>query len=327
MIHLDNGILQAAIIRYGATLQSLSVPDRSGIPTDIVLGYDTPEEYASNDGYMGAVIGRYANRIGNSQFTLNGTLFRLDSNEGPNQLHGGASCFGYQMWDVLERTGSSVTLGLFSPDGDSGYPGNLTVRVTYALNGSCLEIGYKASTDADTPCNLTSHAYFNLSGHASGNLNGHFLRIDADCYTPVSAELIPDGTIASVKGTPLDFTVMRRLFPSDEEKAKGCSPAEYDLNYLLRGWDRSLRTAAEAFCSRTGIRMTVKTTSPAVQLYNAVHLGERRGKRGASYRPFSAFCLETQYCPDSPNHPNFPDTVITPDTPLEEKTVFQFSAE
>ena len=326
MIHLTNGILQATILRYGATLQSLIVPDKTGTPPDVVLGYDTVEEYGENDGYLGAVIGRYANRIGNSRFTLNGKLFRLDSNEGRNQLHSGASCFGHRIWDVLQQTDSSVTLELFSPDGASGYPGNMTVQVTYTLNGRSLEIGYRASTDADTPCNLTNHAYFNLSGHDSGSLEGHYLRIDADAYTPVTAENIPDGTVASVKNTPLDFTVMRAI-PVSRAEDGAVTAAEYDFNYILRGWDRSLRTAAEAFSSLTGIRMTVRTTSPAVQLYDAIHLSDRRGKHGVSYHPFSAFCLETQYYPDSPNHPNFPSTVITPDTPLNEKTVFQFSAE
>ena len=322
MIHLSSGILQASVLRYGATLQSLSVPDRNGVPTDVVLGYDTVEEYAANDGCAGAVVGRNVNRIGNSQFTLNGTLYRLDRNEGRNHLHGGASCFAHREWDVLQCSDNSVTLQLFSPDGSSGYPGNMTVQVTYTLNGSSLEIVYFASTDADTPCNLSNHAYFNLSGHASDSLEGHDLRIDADSYTPVNAELIPDGTVAPVRGTFRDFTVMRPILPDG-----GSGPApEYDLTYLIRGWDRSLRTAAEARSSLTGIRMTVLTTSPAIQLYNAIHLTERRGKNGVSYRPFSSFCLETEYCPDSPNHPNFPSTVITPDAPLREKTVFEFSA-
>ncbi|MCR5072454.1 MAG: galactose mutarotase [Clostridiales bacterium] len=327
MIHLNNGILQATVMRYGATLHSLIVPDKNGVPTDIVLGYDTVEEYKSNDGYVGALVGRYANRIGNSQFTLNGKLYHLDSNEGSNQLHSGASCFGFRTWDVLKSSENSVTLQVFSPDGDSGYPGNLTVQVTYTLNDRSLEIDYNASTDADTPCSLTSHAYFNLSGHDSGSLDGHSLRIDADTYTPVDAGLIPDGTVASVKDTPLDFTAMRGILSSASGRERSDPAPEYDHNYILRGWDRTLRTAAEAFSSLTGIRMTVKTTSPAIQFYDAIYLSNHKGKNGASYRPFSAFCLETQYCPDSPNHPNFPSAIITPSAPLKEKTVFQFSAE
>ncbi|MBR0444487.1 MAG: galactose mutarotase [Clostridia bacterium] len=326
MIHLSNGILQATVLRYGAILQSLRVPDQNGVATDVVLGYDTVEEYQADDAYIGAVIGRYANRIGNAQFMLNGTLYRLDCNEGRNQLHSGASCFGFRTWDILKQTDSAVTLGLFSPDGDSGYPGNLSVQVTYTLNGHALEIDYHASTDADTPCNLTNHSYFNLSGHDSGSLKSHYLRIDADSYTPASAENIPDGTIAPVRDTALDFTVMRKILSSPVQTNVSDSAPEYDHNYLLRGWDRSLRTAAEAYSALSGIRMTVKTTSPAVQLYDAVYLSERRGKSGSSYRPFSAFCLETQYCPDSPNHQNFPSTIITASSPLKEKTVFQFSA-
>ena len=264
MIHLNNGILQATVMRYGATLHSLIVPDKNGVPTDIVLGYDTVEEYQSNDGYVGALVGRYANRIGNSQFTLNGKLYHLDSNEGDNQLHSGASCFGFRTWDVLRSSENSVTFQVFSPDGDSGYPGNLTVQVTYTLNDRSLRIDYNASTDADTPCSLTSHAYFNLSGHDSGSLDGHSLRIDADTYTPVDAGLIPDGTVASVKGTTLDFTAMRGILSSASGRERSDPAPEYDHNYILRGWDRTLRTAAEAFSSLTGIRMTVKTTSPAI---------------------------------------------------------------
>ena len=325
-ITLDNGILSCDIITFGAALRSLHVPDRLGIKRDIVLGYDTLEEYETRPAYLGAVIGRAANRIAGGHFTLNGVSYQLAVNDPPNHLHGGTVGFSHRVWSVTEHTPTRVTLSRTSPDGEEGYPGTLEVRVTYELQGSSLTMRYQATADRDTPCNLTGHAYFNLSGHDSGPVTTQLLRICAESYTPSDAVNIPTGEIAPVAGTPMDF---RTATPIGERintpfpqliQANG-----YDHNYVIDGETGTLRNAAWAYSPVSGITMEVKTTLPGLHFYAANFLDEGlKGKGDVLYGPRHAFCLETQFYPDAVNHPIFPSVILHPDHAYDHSTVFSF---
>ena len=260
-VELDNGRLACTILPLGATLQSLRVPDREGRLRDVVLGYDTQAEYEQNDGYLGATVGRFANRIGGACFSLNGEVYHLRANEGENQLHGGEPGFSHRVWTVEEAANDRAVFSLFSPHGDEGYPGNLRLRVTYALEGTALRIRYEAVSEADTVCSLTNHSYFNLAGH--GSVAEQELMICAEHYTPVDAALIPTGEIRAVEGTALDFRRMRPI------------GGGYDHNFALNaGTD----AAAVLYSEKTGIEMTTTTTLPGVQVYSANFLTEREGK-------------------------------------------------
>ena len=306
----------AVILDYGATIQSLCVPDRDGNPVDVVLGYDTLEEYEANDGYLGATIGRFANRIAGGTFFLNGQEYRLAKNDGANHLHGGVCGFDKQLWQIKSLTDSSLCLTLTSPDGQEGYPGELTAEVTYTLQDRSLELRYTASSTRTTLCNLTNHAYFNLSGHRSGPISGQHFQLLASRYTPVDSSLIPTGALAPVEGTGMD---LRALQPLGERT--------YDHNWAVSDWDGSLRPAARAWSPDTGISLEVLTTLPGVQFYTGNFLdGCPRGKEGAPYAKGWAFCLETQYFPDSPNHPAFPSAALAPGAVYESRTVYRFGA-
>lgn len=326
LLTLQNQFLRCEILTFGATLRSLQVPDRSGTPVDVVLGYDTLQEYANQDGYLGAVVGRYANRIAGGHFSLNGTDYTLAVNNGPNHLHGGTVGFSYKVWTVAELTPTRTVLTLRSPDGDEGYPGTLDVRVTYALEGRSLSIRYEACSDRDTVCNLTNHAYFNLGGHNSGPVLDQMLSLSARYYTPTDETSIPLGQLEEVAGTPLDFqhaaAIGSRIGKSFTQliQAQG-----YDHNYVVDGEIGVLRPAAAARCSATGIEMTVETTMPGIQLYTANFLEEgRRGKQAAVYGPRHAFCLETQFYPDAPNQPNFPSATLKAGQIYDHETRFTF---
>lgn len=273
-----------------------------------MLGYDTQAEYQHHDGYLGAVVGRFANRIGGARFALNGREYRLRANEGENQLHGGAVGFSHRLWTVEAASGERAVFTLESPDGDEGYPGSLRVRVSYVLQGASLRIVYEALSDADTVCSLTNHSYFNLAGHASGSAAGQELCIEADAYTPVDASLIPTGEIAPVVGTALDFRCMRPI------------GSGYDHNFVLRG-------GVHARSAESGITMAVTTTMPGLQLYTAGVLTERRGKGGAVYARGHGFCLETQHFPDAPNKPWFPSPLLRSGEHYRQETVFAFGIE
>ncbi len=328
-VHLEKGQISCEILTWGATLQSLIVPDREGRAVDVVLGYDTMEEYEIQDGYLGAVVGRCANRIAKGRFVLGGKEYSLAVNNGPNHLHGGLRGFSHRLWRVEQMAQDQVVLCLDSPDGEEGYPGCLKVKVTYTVMHRGLEIRYEAVSDQDTLCNLTNHSYFNLSGQGSGPVLEQEIMLYAARYTPTDETSIPTGEIASVTGTPMDLRNWTAIgahvndpFPQLQQ-ARG-----YDHNYVIDGPVGLLRPAARSRSARTGIVLDVKTTLPGVQLYTANFLEEgRKGKEDTQYGPRHAFCLETQFFPDSANHPDFPCVILPGKMPYDHRTQFLFSTE
>ena len=327
VISLDNDKISCKVLTYGATLHSLCVPDRNGVPVDVVLGYDTLREYMENDGYLGATVGRFANRIGGARFTLNGKEYPLAANDGANHLHGGCVGFSHRVWAPICCTSDSVTLALTSHDGEEGYPGNLQVKVTYAIHDDTLSIHYHAVSDADTPCNLTNHSYFNLTGHGSGSVLDQTIQLFAEYYTPNDPESIPIGIVASVEGTPMDLRKPIRIGEHiDDAFPQLLLGRGYDHNFVVAGIANTLRPAAVAYSPKTGITMQVHTTQPGVQLYTANFLEKgRRGKGRCSYGPRHAFCLETQHFPDSPNQVAFPSAIVGPDRPYHHMTELIFA--
>ena len=328
LLTLRDGAHRCEIVTYGGAVRSLIVPDLDGAPVDVALGFDTLEDYTSQTKYIGALVGRYANRIGGARFTLDGTGYRLAANDGPNSLHGGAVGFDKQVWTVEALTGNAVTLSLSSPDGQEGYPGDLTVRVTYTLSGGALSMEYWAKSGGDTLCNPTNHTYFNLSGHGSGSVEGQYIRLNASRYTPADAGSIPTGEIAPVEGTPMDLRRAQAIGAHTGDAFEQLAMAGgYDHNWVIDGWDGSLRPAAAAWSPDTGIMMEVSTTLPGIQFYAGNFLGGcPAGKGGAVYQDRSGFCLEAQYFPDSPHHPNFPSAVLRAGDVYHSKTVYQFGA-
>lgn len=326
---LRAGGLSCAVLTYGGAVRALTVPDRAGRPVDVVLGFDRLEDYLAHDGHLGALIGRYANRIGGSRFTLNGAEYPLPANDGPNHLHGGPGGFDRQVWTVEALTDRSAVLALRSPHGQEGYPGTLDVRAAYTLTDGGLTIDYQARCDRDTVCNLTNHSYFNLSGHGSGPVGGQYIQICADRYTPTDRRSIPTGEIAPVEGTPMD---LRRPLPMgdgwDRPFPQLALAGGYDHNWALNGWDGSLRPAARAWSPDTGIALEVLTTLPGVQFYSGNYLdGCPAGKGGAPYGRRWGFCLETQFFPDSPNRPQFPSPVLRAGAEYRQRTEYRFSVQ
>src|SRR5580704_6762970 len=320
--------MEAAITNYGGTVVTLKVPDRNGKVDDVVLGYDKLEDYAAGKAYFGAIIGRYANRIAHAQFTLDGTTYTMAKNDGDNHLHGG---FNKRVWtakDVSSGSGQALELTYLSKDGEEGFPGNLSVRVVYTVTDQNeLKIDYSATTDKDTVLNLTNHCYFNLAGQGNGDILQHELMIRADRFTPVDASLIPTGELRSVKGTPFDFTaataIGARIDQDDPQLKLGRG---YDHNWVLNsGTAGSLSLAAQAYEPHSGRLLEVSTTEPGLQFYTGNFLDGIRGKQGKVYNRRYAFCLETQHFPDSPNHPNFPSTVLKPGQHYQTTTVYKFS--
>lgn len=327
-ITLNNGVLSCNILTLGAMLQSLNVPGADGAPVDVVLGCDTVANCLTvGDGYLGAIVGRYANRIARGRFTLNGKEYTLARNNGANHLHGGHTGFSTHVWTVEELAADRVTLSLLSPDGDEGYPGALKVQVTYALEGAALRIHYWAASDRDTVCNLTNHAFFNLSGHTSGDVLDQHVQIFASRYTPTDAGSIPLGTLAPVEGTPLDLRQLTPIGAHVDDPFEQLAMAKgYDHNYVLDGAQGGLRPAALAWSPRTGITMAVDTTLPGLQFYSANYLlPGSPGKGGAVYGPRHAFCLETQFFPDSPNQPAFPSAILRAGEAFDHTTRFLLS--
>ena len=298
-IQLNNGNLSCEIITFGATIRSLIVPDRNGDPVDVVLGYDTLEEYISQDGYLGATVGRFANRIAKGQFRLNGQTYKLAVNNGPNHLHGGLQGFSHRVWSIAQSNAHSVTLRLTSPDGEEGYPGNLQVQVTIGWEGDSLTIRYEATTDQDTVVNLTNHSYFNLNG--KGKINGHLLQVAADHYTLNGRDGIPTGEVVSVEGSAMDFRTPKTI-GQDAGKKEPCVSFfnGYESNFIISG-----HPFATAVGDKTGITLIADTDQPGVQLYTANALGPRLGKKGSFYGFRSGFCLETHFYPDAVNNPLF----------------------
>jgi aldose 1-epimerase len=317
----------AKVMTYGAILTELQVPDRHGALTNVVLGADNLESYLK--GFpAAAVIGRVANRIAKARFTLDGVEYQLAANSGQNHIHGGRKGFAQVLWQARPLPpgphAAAVQFTYLSKDGEEGYPGNVTVTVTYTLtDDNELRLDYEATTDKATPVNLTNHGYFNLAG--SGQVLDHELWLAADRYTLADDQLIPTGEMAAVKGTPLDFTkptpIGARIDQLDP-KLNG-----YDHNFVLNNGGKSLRLAGRVREPKSGRVLELRTTQPGVQLYTANHLnGKQAGLGGVLYPRHGAFCLETQHYPDSINHPSFPTTVLRPGETFKSTTAFAFSA-
>jgi aldose 1-epimerase len=312
---------------YGAIIQSWKAPDRAGRIADIVLGFDDPARYFKGDSpYFGAIVGRYGNRIGGARFTLDGKPYTLAANDGVNHLHGGTRGFDKVTWNgeiVKDSRGASVAFTRTSPDGEEGYPGALTMRVTYTLTSKNeLIVDYQATTDKPTVLNLTQHSYFNLAGE--GDILGHELRLNADRYTPVDKTLIPTGELAAVDGTPFDFRTPTRIGARiGSEHPQMQFGRGYDHNWVLARSGGGLSLAAELHDPKSGRTLSVSTTEPGLQFYSGNFLdGTLTGKGGQVYKHRSGLCLETQRFPDSPNKPSFPTTVLRPGETYRTQTVF-----
>jgi len=316
------------VMTYGGIIVSLEVPDRMGTPGDVVLGYDSLAGYLEDSPYFGAIVGRYGNRIAKGRFTLNGTEYRLAINNGPNHLHGGVRGFDKVVWaaePIESDSGVGVRLEYTSPDGEEGYPGTLRATVTYTLTDrNELLIDYEAATDRATPVNLTQHSYFDLAG--SGDILDHVLTIAADCMTPVDSTLIPTGELAPVDGTPFDFRAPHRIgarIDADDQQLR--FGGGYDHNFVLNREGPGLVLAARLVDSTSGRTLEIRTTEPGVQFYSGNFLaGSITGKGGAVYGHRSGLCLETQHFPDSPNHPEFPSTILEPGQTYRSRTVWTF---
>ena len=327
------GGMRAQITNYGGIVTSLLVPDRDGRFGDVVLGFDRIDGYLEKHPYFGAICGRYANRIAGGRFTLNGVEYTLARNDGDNHLHGGIRGLDKMVWQGVElplKGGAALRLTRSSPAGEEGYPGNLSVAVTYMLTHSNeLRIDYLATTDADTVLNLSHHGYFNLADGGASEILGHEVMIDAARFLPVDAALIPSGELRNVLGTPMDFTrataIGARIDGDDEQLVHGRG---YDHTWVLNGEPGQLRLAARVREPTTGRVMEVLTTEPGVQFYTGNFLdGTVTGKGGAVYRRRHGLCLECQHFPDSPNKPQFPTTVLKPGQSYTQTTVYRFSVE
>ena len=321
--------VETTISSYAGRIVTLKVPDRDGKFADVVLGYDTLAPYTQKNPFFGTLVGRYANRIANGGFTLNGKKYTLAVNNGPNSLHGGLQGFDKKAWHPeITNGGKSLQLTYVSKDGEEGYPGTLTSVVTYTLGSdNSLTLDYAATTDADTVLNLTNHSYFNLAGHGNGKILDHQLMITADKFTPVNANLIPTGELKSVEGTPFDFrqptAIGARIDSPDQQMQYG---AGYDHNFVLNRAGDAPSLAARITEPQSGRVMDVLTTQPGMQFYTANHItGEIKGKEGAIYHARGAYCFETQHFPDTPNQPSFPTAVLKPGEKYHQITVFRFS--
>jgi len=311
------------VTNLGCAIISLNVPTKNQVK-DIVFGLDSAEAYAKPHPFFGVVAGRFANRIGNGKFTLGGKTYQLETNDGAHHLHGGFNGFNSKIWDVEEANEQKIVFVYHSPDGDSQYPGDLKARVTYTLNdANVLRIDYNATTETETICNLTNHSYFNLSGHDAKDILDHELEIVADKTTAVDAGLIPTGEFADVTGTPFDFRVAKPIGKDIKAAGEVNATGGYDHNFVLNAPGK----AASVFSPQTGIRMTVSTNSPGIQLYtsNMIENGGIAKGKGVEYRVHSGFCLETQLFPDAINHAHFPSCVVTKDSPQDFYTEFAFA--
>jgi aldose 1-epimerase len=322
-----NGMV-AKITNYGATITELDTPDRNGKLDDVVLGFDSLAGYLQKEPYFGAIVGRVGNRIAKGRFTLDGKTYQLATNDGPNHLHGGNKGFDKVVWDARVVPGGvpSVEFSYLSRDGEEGYPGNCSVKVTYALSDSNeLSISYVVTTDKDTPVNVTNHSYFNLGGPENGGILDNVLQIDADRYTPVDSTLIPTGELRAVAGTPMDFRQPTRI--GEHIKEVGGNPVGYDHNYVLNGGGGALAPVATVYDPKSGRVMEISSTEPGVQFYSGNFLdGTLTGKKGVVYKQYWALALETQHFPDSVNQPNFPSYVLKAGQTYTSKTILRFSA-
>ncbi len=323
-IQNSNG-MKVELSEYGAAIKSLSVPDRKGELVDVVLGYDTLDEYMADDCFMGVIVGRFANRIAKGSFELEGTSYSLAINDPPNHLHGGPAGYAKKIWSAKEIK-NGVAFSLTSPHGEEGYPGNLTICVEYTLTeDNQLMIDLKATTDKATHVNLAQHSYFNLQG--SGDILHHQLQLHAPQYCPVDDSFIPLKEIQHVAGSAFDFTapvsISDKLDFSDPQilKCKG-----FDHNFIVTGKPDALKQVASLSNPANGISLSILSTQPGVQLYTGNYLNDIHGKSGQVYQPHSGLCLETQHYPDTPNRADFPSSLVTPDRPYHERMEYHFNS-
>ncbi|MDF7823252.1 galactose mutarotase [Pontiellaceae bacterium B12227] len=317
---LDNGTVKAKVINYGATIVAIESPDSDGNIDDLVCGFDTIEEYQSDaNPYFGACCGRFANRIAEGKFSIDGKVYSLAANNGPNALHGGVVGFDKKVWDA-EIVGDAVKMTLVSPDGEEGYPGTLTVELTYSLSAENeFRLEYAASTDKKTVLNLTNHSYFNLAG--KGSTHDHYISINADRYTVVDDNAIPSGELRSVVETEMDLLESKPI----GENIDAVQGLGYDHNYCINQKKEGELTLAAFVCDpESGRTMECWTTEPGVQFYTANFVDNVKGKAGAYYGKQESFCLETQHYPDSPNQPDFPSTELDADETYTQTTIYKF---
>jgi aldose 1-epimerase len=317
----------ASLINYGAILTSLYEPDKNGELGDVVLGFNNVREYEETGAFLGCIVGRYANRIAHGTFTLDGSRYAVTVNSGVNSLHGGFKGFAKRIWDFdagMAADGPTCRFTLLDPDGTEGFPGDVKVTVLYTLmNDNTLKIQYYATTDKPTPINLSHHSYFNLTDGGKSDVLSYVCRLTADNYLPVDATLAPTGEIASVAGTPFDFT-KAKLIGRDIHLLSGTTPG-YDNTMVLNHAPDELSKAADVYDPQSGRLLECWTTEPGVHFYTASNLPAVTGKNGIVYGSYKAFCLETQHFPDSPNHPNFPSTILRPGDTYRQITEFRFS--
>ncbi|WP_257670726.1 aldose epimerase family protein [Parapedobacter tibetensis] len=329
----NNRGVRVALTDYGARIVGIQVPDKSGQLIDVVLGFNTINDYVhANEPYHGVTVGRFANRIANGRFTIDGETFYMQPNNGPNVLHGGANGFHTRVWDSRVVYLEKADFYYISTDGEEGFPGELSVMVKYRLtDNNELIISYRAETDKATVINLTNHAFFNLNGEGNSDVLNHVLQIHADKYLPVDEHQIPTGTLEAVAGTPFDFRetkpIMQDIAQANDQLAKG--NGGFDHNYILNTELLGTKLPVATIISPlTGIRLDVLTTEPGLQLYTGNFLsGKDIGKQGKPYHKHGAFCLETQHFPDSPNQPEFPSTLLLPGQVFQSETTYRFSVE
>lgn len=325
---IGNDKLMVSVTNYGARLISLIVKDKNGKPTDVLLGYDTADEFITNtDNFYGAVVGRFGNRIGNASFTLNGMTYSLEKNDGENSLHGGLNGVYNKVWTVESLTDDAITLAYLSPDGEAGYPGNVKMKVTYKVNAQGgLEIDYYGETDKETILNLTSHGYFNLNGEGDTTILDHELWIDANNITEVDSNLIPTGKSINVQGTAFDFTKPKLIGADINQESLQLKYGQgYDHNFELNKKE-GFAQIAKLYAPKTGIEMEIWTTEPGLQFYSGNFMSDQdpKGKDGKAYPFRAALCLETQHFPDAPNHAHFPSTTLRPGEKYISKTEYRF---
>ena len=323
----NNKGMSAAITNYGGRLVGLYVPGKNDSTVDVVVGFKSVDDFInSTEAYFGATIGRYGNRIAKGKFSLDGKQYTLFTNNGPNTLHGGKKGFQAVVWNAVQDNDSTLELRYLSKDGEEGFPGNLTVKVTYTITSdNALAISYQAETDKKTVVNLTNHAFFNLNGEGSGPIANHVLQVYADEYTPVDSTLIPLGKSAPVRGTPFDFTKPLAIGSRiEEQNIQLKNGLGYDHNFVLNG--TGMKHAATVVADKTGIVMDVYTVEPGLQFYSGNFMAAKNTfKSGAKDEFRTAFCLETQHFPDSPNHPDFPTTVLNPGETYKTNSIYRFS--
>lgn len=328
----NNKGAEVKIITYGATVVSLTMPDKNGKYADIVLGWDNLQGYVNGTTYFGAIVGRYANRIGKAEITLNGKTYKLSANEGENLLHGGKAGLNSVVWEaepITEKDGAALKLTYFSPDGDQGFPGEMTIHVTYTLtNKNELKIQYEASTTKETVVNLSHHSYFNLSGDPHNTILNEMLKINANSFTPINKEFIPTGKIEKVAGTPLDFRKPAAIGSRINDKYEQLIFAHggYDFNYVLNNYNGKVHEAADVYDPSSGRYMQVFTNQPGIQLYTGNFLdGTQIGKGGIAYQKHTGLCLEAQHFPDSPHEPKWPSVILKPGQVYRQTTIYKFS--